>query len=72
MEDVPSSAGISCVSRHYPILGKIEDPHLPGRYVNQWYCGEGQGHAANTTTTQSLEGRRRADVMPEKEGLKIF
>jgi hypothetical protein len=50
----------------------MEDFNLPQRFVNQWCCGEGQGHAANTATTQSLEGRRRADVMPEKDGLKIF
>jgi hypothetical protein len=50
----------------------MEDPHFPRRFVSQWCCGEGQGHATNRITTQSLEVRRRADVMPEKDGLKIF
>ena len=49
----------------------MED-HLPHRFVSQSCCGEGQGHATNRITTQSLEVRRRADVMPEKDGLKIF
>jgi hypothetical protein len=48
----------------------MQDPPLPHRFVSQWCCGEGQGHAANRIITQSLEVRRRADVMPEKDGLK--
>jgi len=57
---------MSYVSRRNPVLGKMEDPHLPHRFVGQWWCGEGQGHPANRITTQILEVRRRAD------GLKIF
>ena len=50
----------------------MEGPPLPHIFVGQWCCCAGQGHAANRITTQSLEVRLRADVMPEKDGLKIF
>jgi hypothetical protein len=68
----PSIADISYISRRDPLYGKVEDRQLPQRFVSQWCCDEEQGHAASTTTMQSLEARRRADAMPGQGGMKIF
>jgi hypothetical protein len=72
MESVPSSAGISYVSRRYLVLGKMEDPHLSQRFANQWFVVRGK--AMQLVQPLRRVWRRREGQMScqKKDGLKFF